>query len=373
MKKYLFKHIQIKEKNLKYDFLPPMLEVIEKPSHKAGSIIIISFVLFLLSVVVWAALTPLDIVVTASGAVVPEGNIVMISTGTQGTIAEILVEEGAAVQKGDLIVRIDCETEKASIEKYIYQKELLEIQRDTYEKIYSGVDLSELEPVTEDDFFYVISGILEEQRYYLSMVEMYETQMENAEEKDEAKKALEAYCIQRDVQILQNIASCESQLISLEKQLEQAELNLQNYEVRATCDGILTQMQVLYEGEKITQNQTIAYVIPTEAPMVFQCYVKSADIAKIVVGEKVAVKLHAYEYSQYGDIEGTIQYISELAVAVEGVGTCFLVEVTIEDREGLEYLTGLTGSCDIIVGKRTVLQYFLEPIEKGFRQSLKEF
>lgn len=372
MKKYLFKHTQIKEKNLKYDFLPPMLEVIERPIHKAGSIIIVSLILFLCSIVMWAVTTQLDIVVTANGAIKPEDNIIVISAGEQGTVAEILVKNGTVVQKGDLIARLECDAERASIEKYTYQRELLEVQRDIYEKIYSGVELSELEPEIEGKNYYVISGILEEQRYYLSMVEMYELQIENAEDKEEAEAALEAYVVQRNVQILQNIASCESQLISLEKELEQVEQNLQKKEIRATCDGTIAQMQVMHEGDKIAVNQTIAYIIPADANMIFQCYVKSVDIAQIAVGENVEVKLHAYEYSKYGKIEGNIQYISELAVSVEGVGTCFLVEVAIESREDLEYLSGLTGSCDIIVGKRTVLQYFLEPIEKGFGESLKE-
>ena len=103
MKKYLFKHTQIKEKNLKYDFLPPMLEVIERPIHKAGSIIIVSLILFLCSIVMWAVTTQLDIVVTANGAIKPEDNIIVISAGEQGTVAEILVKNGTVVQKGDLI------------------------------------------------------------------------------------------------------------------------------------------------------------------------------------------------------------------------------------------------------------------------------
>ena len=33
---------------------------------------------------------------------------------------------------------------------------------------------------------------------------------------------------------------------------------------------------------------------------------------------------------------------------------------------------GMEGSCDIIIGKRTVLDYFLEPFKEGFGSSLKE-
>lgn len=33
---------------------------------------------------------------------------------------------------------------------------------------------------------------------------------------------------------------------------------------------------------------------------------------------------------------------------------------------------GMEGNCDIIIGKRTVLDYFLEPFIEGFEGSLKE-
>ena len=33
---------------------------------------------------------------------------------------------------------------------------------------------------------------------------------------------------------------------------------------------------------------------------------------------------------------------------------------------------GMEGNCDIIIGKRTVLEYFLEPFIEGLEGSLKE-
>ena len=43
--KYLKKHTQIREENLKYDFLPSMVEIIEKPANKMGTIILFLIIL----------------------------------------------------------------------------------------------------------------------------------------------------------------------------------------------------------------------------------------------------------------------------------------------------------------------------------------
>ena len=36
MTEYILKHSRKKDKELKYDFMPSLLEIIERPAHKAG-------------------------------------------------------------------------------------------------------------------------------------------------------------------------------------------------------------------------------------------------------------------------------------------------------------------------------------------------
>ena len=42
MTEYILKHSRKKDKELKYDFMPSFLEIIERPAHKAGTVIILS-------------------------------------------------------------------------------------------------------------------------------------------------------------------------------------------------------------------------------------------------------------------------------------------------------------------------------------------
>ena len=55
VKKYLLKHKSDKEKNLKYDFLPSIIEIVEKPTNAWGSVIIVFSLLLFVSVGLWAA------------------------------------------------------------------------------------------------------------------------------------------------------------------------------------------------------------------------------------------------------------------------------------------------------------------------------
>lgn len=57
--------MKIKEENLKYDFLPLMFEIIDKPENKYSSIIIILILALIITSVIWAAIAKTDIAVTA--------------------------------------------------------------------------------------------------------------------------------------------------------------------------------------------------------------------------------------------------------------------------------------------------------------------
>ena len=55
------------------------------------------------------------------------------------------------------------------------------------------------------------------------------------------------------------------------------------------------------------------------------------------------------------------------------LGNVYIVKLEINnDNENINIISGLSGIAEIKTGKRTVMDYFLEPIVKGFGESLKE-
>lgn len=90
-KDYVLRHSSSHDNELKYDFMPSMLEIIERPAHKAGAVIILGIFTLLIAAVVWACLSELDIVATSSGTIQPVGNISSLNTYTSGTVKAINV------------------------------------------------------------------------------------------------------------------------------------------------------------------------------------------------------------------------------------------------------------------------------------------
>jgi len=88
-------------------FLPAALEVQEAPPSPAGHWLLFLLLSLFAVGVLWAAFGRVDIVVTATGRIVPGGQVKQVQAPQAGTIAAILVSEGDRVEAGQPLVRLD--------------------------------------------------------------------------------------------------------------------------------------------------------------------------------------------------------------------------------------------------------------------------
>lgn len=89
------------------DFLPAALEIIEKPVSPTSRL---SFYLLgggLILAILWAIFGRLDVVASASGKIIPVGNVKLIQPSEAGIVRSILVRDGQAVRKGQTLVELD--------------------------------------------------------------------------------------------------------------------------------------------------------------------------------------------------------------------------------------------------------------------------
>ena len=89
------------------DFLPAALEVIERPvsptARTTARLLLGGMVLLLL----WLALGRVDIVATAPGRIVPQGQVKLVQPAGPGVVRRILVAEGQHVRKGQPLLLLD--------------------------------------------------------------------------------------------------------------------------------------------------------------------------------------------------------------------------------------------------------------------------
>ena len=409
-KDYILKHSSKRDKELKYDFMPSMLEIIERPAHKAGTVIILGVFTLLIAAILWACLSEIDVVTTSSGSIQPVGNISTINTYTSGTVKAINVEEGAYVKAGNILIELDAQSIDIDVDSLSSQKEVLEAQKEIYTMIKNGEDVSEVD-ITKYSVNlqpYILT-IIDNDKAYQNNLSILENTKENAgltrdiaqikyddyntnpaismaefNAQELVLKQAENEYLQAELNILNaqtsyseqinsSISEINSKLKQAESELEKYQLSLEYQKITAPVNGYINSIAVNNIGETVTSAQQIATIVPADTPVEMVCYVKNMDIADIEIGMDAEIKLEAYPYNKYGTVKGTVKYISPSSFNSEQLGSVYLVKLEIADvPEGINIVSGLSGSVEIKTDKRTVMEYFLDPIIKGFGESLKE-
>ena len=407
---YALKHSKKHDKELKYDFMPSMLEIIERPAHKAGTVIILGIFSLLIAAVIWACLSKTDIVVTSSGTIQPVGNISSLNSYASGTIKSINVEEGAYVKAGDILIELDTQSLDIDADTLNNQKEVLEAQKSVYTMIRNNEELDTIDVSKYDANLqpYILT-IIDNDKAYHNNLSTLESEKENAAlNRDIANIKLEEYSrndevsqaeydaqklvvkqsenafIQAETNVLKaqttyseqvnsNISEINSKLSQIEADLEKYRLSIENQKIVAPVNGYINSIAVNNIGETVTSAQQVVTIVPADTPVEMVCYVKNMDIADIKVGMDAEIKLEAYPYNKYGTVKGTVKYISPSSFNIEQMGSVYLMKLDVDDsNENIDIMSGLTGAVEVKVGKHSVMRYFLDPIVKGFGESMKE-
>ncbi len=407
---YVLRHSEKRDKELKYDFMPSMLEIIERPAHKAGTVIILGIFTLLIAAVVWACLSEIDMVVTSQGTVQPVGNISSLNTYTSGTVKAINVEDGAYVKAGDVLIELDTQSIDIDVESLSSQKEVLEAQREIFTLIRDGKDPStvnvgkysanlqpyiltiidndkayrnnlsilegerknadlnrEIAQIKYDD--YKVNPAVSEAEYNAQELVLKQAENEYLKAETNILNAQTSY----SEQINSSLSEISGKLKQAESEMEKYRLSLEYQKITAPVNGYINSISVNNIGETVTAAQQVITLVPADAPVEMVCYVKNMDIADIKTGMDAEIKLEAYPYNKYGTVKGTVKYISPSSFSSEQMGSVYLVKLDLENTNpDIRVMSGLSGTVEVKVGKQSVMHYFLDPIMKGFGESLRE-
>ena len=407
---YALKHSKKHDKELKYDFMPSMLEIIERPAHIAGTVIILGIFSLLIAAVIWACLSKTDIVVTSSGTIQPVGNVWSLNSAAGGTIKSINVEEGAYVNYGDVLIELDTQSLDIDADSLNNQKDVLEAQKKVYNMIMNNEDLSTIDLTKyAANIQPSILTIIDTDKTYHNNISILESTKENARHATErANIILNEYNSNPDVsraeydaqsivvkqaenefmqaeinvskaqntyseQINAKLSEINASLSQINSQLEKYDLSKNSQLIKAPTNGYINSISVNNIGENVTAAQQMITIVPAGSDVEMVCYFKNMDIADIKVGMDAEIKLEAYPYNKYGTVKGKVKYISPSSFNTEQMGSVYLVKLEVDNsNDRIDIMSGLTGAVEVKVGKQSIMRYFLDPIVKGFGDSLKE-
>ena len=131
-------------------------------------------------------------------------------------------------------------------------------------------------------------------------------------------------------------------------------------------------------GGTVKPGEPILDITPLDDTLLVEARVKPQDVAFLRPGQDVMVKITAYDFSIYGGLDGKLEQISADTIEDKRGEFYYLVKVRtkktalVYHNEVLPIIPGMMVQADILIGKKTVLQYLLKPILKAKQNALTE-
>ncbi|MGB5445345.1 MAG: HlyD family type I secretion periplasmic adaptor subunit, partial [Psychromonas sp.] len=144
--------------------------------------------------------------------------------------------------------------------------------------------------------------------------------------------------------------------------------------------GTINTLYINTLGGVVQPGQALLEIVPTEDKLLVEAKIIPKDIAFIHVGLPARVKVTAYDFTRYGGLEGVVEHISADTTQDEEGNSFYIIRVrttesTIRNRDNEEMpiIPGMMTTVDVMISKRTVLEYILNPILRAKEMALREY
>ena len=196
---------------------------------------------------------------------------------------------------------------------------------------------------------------------------------------DEIDEQLKAEQQAYKTSALTDLSAIEGELAELNARIPALESRVERTSVKSPVDGVINRINYVTADAYISTGEVLLEIVPTGSDLIVETRIDPKDIAEIIIGQDVKVTLTAYDPSKFGRIDGKVLGISADAMSDKQTGEqYYLVDVSMtgtlyeDNGEEVAILPGMVAAIDVLSGKRTILDYFWQPISKTKNMAFRE-
>jgi multidrug resistance efflux pump len=334
-----------------------------------------------------------DVSVQARGYFQSDVEKQVIYTPIQGKIFYTSIRNGGTIKKGDTLLVIDTETIRA---------QHTALMQRIAENDSSVMDLEKLTKLSllENQSFHI--GLIT-QRYkaeFAQLKNQQTIQLQKYEKKKAEHKRNELlyqqqiipkieyensqYLLNSEKDNLRQVLLAQKSLwendLALRKngsvillaELKQCSEALTNRIILAPIGGEIIQSSDIQTGSIVSPGQKIAEISP-EGELIATCYVKPADIGLIHEKQKVKIQVDAYNFNEWGMLQGEIIDISDDMIIENGSTAYFRVKckpertfLSLKNGYKAEIKKGMSLNTRILVIRRSLYHLLFDKADKWF-------
>lgn len=354
--------------------------------------------------ITWAAFAPVDIITRADARVIPEGREQVIASLEGGILHEMKVREGETVQVGQALAlldptRVEAQQGESRAKRLSLTAQVARLQAEAGGRpLVFPPELKQAPGVVqaETDSFNArqralgdaaasntrnqrllerelavseamsAKGLVSEVEVMRLRRQVNDLAMQNAERSNRFRQEASA-----------ELVKVQNELTLLEEQQVVRDDMLRRTTLSSPVRGIVKNIRVNTVGGVIAAGAPVMEIVPLAADVLVELRIKPADIGFVKLGQKVEIKLTAYDYTIYGMLHGKVQTLSPDAIGdanaspagAEATWYRALVRADASTlgagKKQLSVLPGMVGTAEIRNGQRSVLQYLLRPMFKA--------
>ena len=327
-----------------HEFSPLLTEIEEEPINPIGNTIFWSVIVFMVIAGLWMYFGKVDIVITATGMVIPSGEEKVIQSLEKGVVYELPVKEGQFVHAGDVVAIVA----PAEYEPELELNNLREEEKRISEQIASNS--SKLR-------------VARDKRARLNSV------------RDIIPQARYDEVVNETTELSHEINSLHASLAEVRN--KRIQIEKQKQIIKAPMDGYVNRILIHTIGGVVTPAQALLTIVPKDAELMIKAKVMNKDAGFVEVGMPVSVKVDTYNFQKYGILDGIVTIVSPNSVEDERLGPIYEVYIKPNNTtlmvEGKEQSMkfGMSTTNEIKIGKRRIIEFFIYPLIKYLDESIK--
>ena len=327
-----------------HEFKPLLAEIEENPVNPIGPIIFWIIITFIFTAGLWMYFGKVDVVITARGMVIPDGEEKIVQSLEKGVVTDVYVKEGDYVLK---------------------------------DQVLAVISPAEYEPGLE------LNNLKEEENQLVQQLQQARTRLSYANEKksrmsgvlDIIPKAQYDEAAEESSVLTHEIARINASLTGIRN--KRIQLEKQKQIIKSPVEGYIGQIFIHTIGGVVTPAEKLMSVVPKDAKLKIKATVMNQDIGFVQVGMPVSIKIDTFDFQKYGLLNGEVTYVSPNSIEDEKQGPIYEVFIKLLNStlvvEGKEQTvkTGMTTSNEIKIGKRRIIEFFIYPLIKYLDESIK--
>lgn len=413
-----------KEDDDSYEFLPIVSEIQEEPLNPLGRTVFWTIITLIFFTVLWLIFGKVDVVVSARGKIIPDGEIKILQPLETGVIKKILVKEGDFVKKGETLIEIDPSTTDPQLESMKANLDYINLERKRLEAASNGrnfseadsenaktqkslyqsslADLSnqlqaknmEIKAINEEisNYQHQLSINLQKERRMNNVADIIakndleDVRARNIEYRSKIRELLhqksrvqeEASYIRSNfkTQNFNELADRDKRATELDANIKEIEFRKSQQNIVSPVDGYVNTLLIHTVGGVVTPAEKLVSVVPINSPLMVKATVLNKDIGFIKAGMPVLVKIDTFDFQKYGMINGVVKKVANDSIDDQKLGPIYDVYITplnktlmVEGRE-TPISTGMGLTAEIKVNKRRIIEFFIYPMIKYWNQAI---